>query len=412
MLGTHELAAVSFTFPVTFTVISLAIGLGIGTSAVIAKAHGSGNSELAKADGQGALWLSALLVSGLSWLGYVLMEPMFRLLGADEQTLPFIHDYMSWWFLGSVLLITPMIGNSVLRAAGDTKTPSLLMAGSGLINAVLDPLLIFGWGPVPALGVEGASIASVISWVISFSLIIHLVVVRRGLVQRQFVGFAELWIISRRILQIGLPAAGANMLTPLATAILTAIMARYGAHAVAAFGVGARLESICSLVVLALSMTLPPFVSQNLGAGQYSRIQSAYQLCIRFIIRWQLAVYVLMALLAPFIATLFSTEPEVEQLICWFIWILPLGYGWQGTVILSNSSFNALHLPLRALSLSIVRLFIFYVPFGYIGGLWYGPIGVFTGCLIANGFNGAIAWAWFNRTMRQLQGQSANVQTV
>jgi len=402
MLGTQELAAVSFTFPITFTVISLAIGLSIGTSAVIAKAHGSGNSSGAKADGLAALWLSAYLVLALSIVGYLVMDPLFRLLGATEETLPFIHDYMSWWFAGSVLLITPMIGNAVLRAAGDTKTPSLMMACSGLVNAVLDPILIFGWGPIPAFGVEGAAIASVISWLVSFSLILYLIMIKRKLIATGHQPFAEFVSICRRILHIGLPAAGANMLTPLAMGVLTAIMASYGAHAVAAYGVGARLESIACLVVLALSMTLPPFVSQNLGANKLTRIEEAYRYCLIFVMKWQFAVYVLLAIAAPWLAAVFSTDTEVRQLICWFIWILPLGYGLQGIVILTNSSLNALHLPLRALSLSVVRLFIFYVPAAWLGGKLFGVIGIFAGGLLANVLIAIIALLLFRRTLSDL----------
>ncbi len=403
MLGTRELAAVSFTFPVTFTVISLAIGLSIGTSALIAKALGSGNNTAAKADGLAALWLSAYLVVLLSALGYLMMDPLFRLLGAKDDTLPFIHDYMQWWFAGSVLLITPMIGNAVLRAAGDTKTPSLMMACSGLINAVLDPMLIFGFGPIPAMGVEGASIASVISWLVSFFLILYLILYRRALVDRGHQPLAVFIPICRRILQIGLPAAGANMLTPLAMAVLTAVMANYGAHAVAAYGVGARLESIACLVVLALSMTLPPFVSQNLGAGQLQRVQTGYRLCIRFVLGWQLAVYLLLAATAWWVAGWFSSDPQVLSLIRSFIWILPLGYGLQGIVILTNSSFNALHLPLRALALSVVRLFVFYVPMAWLGGKLFGVLGVYSGALLANVLIAAVAYFWFSRTLTQLQ---------
>ncbi|MDX1353660.1 MAG: MATE family efflux transporter, partial [Thiomicrorhabdus sp.] len=155
LLGTEPLAAVSFTFPVTFTVISLAIGLGIGTSAVIAKALGSDKLDEARFDASIALLISVVLVFCLSVVGYVFITPIFELLGAGQQVLPLIHDYMSVWFLGSVFLITPMVGNSVLRARGDTKTPSLVMGGAGLINAVLDPILIFGLGPMPALGIQG-----------------------------------------------------------------------------------------------------------------------------------------------------------------------------------------------------------------------------------------------------------------
>lgn len=395
MLGTKPLAAISFTFPVTFTVISLAIGLGIGTSAVIAKALGAGDTDEAKNDGTGALILAFILVAALSAVGYVSTDFLFGLLGATDDLLPLIHEYMDIWFIGSCFLITPMIGNSVLRASGDTKTPSIVMGASGAINAILDPILIFGFGPIPALGIQGAAIASVIAWSISFIVIIYLLAVKRGLIHKRLPKLTDFYTIVQRILKIGLPAAGANMLTPMAMAVLTAIVANYGAEAVAAFGVGSRIESLACLVVLALSMTLPPFVSQNFGAANMVRVEQAYKQTLKFVMIWQFAIYVLLILTATFIADIFTDDPTVAELISLFIWVLPLGYGLQGVIILTNSSFNALHKPMNALVLSVIRLFIFYVPFAYIGGLYYDIQGLFIGALIGNVFTAIIAYKWF-----------------
>ncbi|SNY43995.1 putative efflux protein, MATE family [Arsukibacterium tuosuense] len=396
MLGTTPLAAISFTFPVSFTVISLAIGLSIGTSAVIAKALGAGHNKEAQADSLAALWLATYLVLALSLLGMALINPMFRLLGAGGATLGYIHDYMLIWFAGAVLLVMPMVGNAVLRASGDTKTPSLIMASGGVVNAILDPVFIFGIGPIPAMGMQGAALASVLSWALGCGLIIWLLF-KRGLLIAVWQPFTIALPIYRKILRIGMPAAGANMLTPLAMAILTAIMASYGAAAVAAFGVGARLESLASLVVLALSMTLPPFVSQNFGADKLQRVQQAYRLSTFFIIRWQFAVYLLLAALAWPIAAMFTEDPDVARYIRWFLWIVPLAYGLQGITILTNSSFNALHMPANALWLSLIRLFVFYVPLAWAGGKFFGVLGVFAGCVVANVFTAAIAYSWFNR---------------
>ena len=181
LLGTEPLAAVSFTFPVTFTVISLAIGLGIGTSAVIAKALGSNKIDEARFDASISILVAVVLVLALSLIGYLLIDPVFTLLGAGQQVLPLIHDYMNIWFIGSVFLITPMIGNSVLRASGDTKTPSIVMGGAGLINAILDPMLIFGFGPIPAMGIQGAAIASVIAWAVAVVIILYILIVKKRL---------------------------------------------------------------------------------------------------------------------------------------------------------------------------------------------------------------------------------------
>jgi Na+-driven multidrug efflux pump len=149
-------------------------------------------------------------------------------------------------------------------------------------------------------------------------------------------------------------------------------------------------------------MTLPPFISQNYGACSYHRINDAYRSCIKFILAWQLVVYLGLAACAWVVADVFTEDPLVAQYIRYFIWILPLGYGLQGIIILTNSSFNALHLPLNALQLSVIRLFVFYVPFAYIGGLLGGVVGVFVGGLIANVFTSCLAYSWFKRKLAAL----------
>jgi putative MATE family efflux protein len=397
LLGTQPLAAISFTFPITFTVISLTIGLGIGTSAVIAKALGRGSDESAKNSGTAAIYLAAIIVGILSLAGFYFIDEMFLLLGASEALLPLIHEYMDIWFVGSICLIGPMIGNAILRASGDTKTPSIIMGSAGLINAILDPIFIFGLGPIPAMGIKGAAIATLISWVFGLLLVLYIIGVKRQLIHTKLLPLKTFIASSRDILHIGLPAAGANMLTPLAAAVLTAIVANYGESAVAAFGVGSRIESIACLVVLAMSMTLPPFISQNFGADNMHRVEKSYKASIKFVLIWQLLIYFLLVLIAPFIADIFSKEQAVADIIILFMWILPLGYGLQGVIILTNSSFNALHKPMVALMLSAVRLFICYVPLAYFGSVYYGLEGFFIGGVLGNLIMAMISYRLFNK---------------
>jgi len=401
LLGTQPLAAISFTFPITFTVISLTIGLGIGTSAVIARSLGKKDDKFAKCSGTSALILAATVVGLLSFIGYLFTDEIFTLLGANKELLPLIHDYMDYWFLGSVFLIGPMIGNSILRASGDTKTPSIVMGVGGVINAILDPIFIFGLGPVPEMGIKGAAIATLVSWLVGTGYIIYTVGIKRQLIHTSFVFIKTFSKSAKAILHIGLPAAGANMLTPIAAAVLTAIVATYGESAVAAFGVGSRIESIACLVVLAMSMTLPPFISQNFGAGNMHRVEEGYKTSVKFVLIWQVLIYGVLVLLAPWIAEAFSKEQSVADIIKLFIWILPLGYGLQGIIILTNSSFNALHKPMVALMLSIVRLFVCYVPLAYLGSIFYGLEGFFIGALIGNVVMAVISYHSFSKQFKQ-----------
>ncbi|WP_371185307.1 MATE family efflux transporter [Thalassotalea maritima] len=397
LLGTAPLAAISFTFPITFTVISMAIGLGIGTSAVIAKTLGKGNKDEARDVATVALLVSSLIVIVLSLLGYAFSEQIFTLLGAKTDLLPLIHQYMDLWFLGSVGLVGPMIGNAVLRASGDTHTPSMIMGAAGLINAVLDPLFIFGLGPIPAMGIKGAAIATLVSWAFGLVFITYILGVKRQLIHLTLPSIAIVTDSTRQILKIGLPAAGANMLTPIAAAIMTAIVAGYGESAVAAFGVGSRIESIACLVVLAMSMTLPPFISQNFGAEKLHRVEEAYRVSIRFVMIWQFGIYLVLLATAPLIAAAFAKEQAVADMIKLFIWILPLGYGLQGIIILTNSSFNALHKPMMALVLSVLRLFIFYVPLAYLGSVLFDLTGLFVGAVVGNLCMAIVSYVMFRK---------------
>lgn len=405
LLGTDPLAAVSFTFPITFTVVSLTIGLGIGTSAVIARKYGRDKPEEAQFDGFAALSVSALLVLMLSAVGYIFMDSIFTLLQAQQRLLPLIREYMTLWFAGSVMLVTPMVGNAVLRASGDTRTPSLIMASGGLANAIFDPILIFGWGPIPAMGIEGAALASVISW-FSGVILVFWLLSRKQLIRVRIEttrGLFREWLdAARAILKIGLPAAGANILTPLAMSVMTAIIASYGAAAVAAFGVGTRLESLASIIILALSMSLPPLISQNFGANRVDRVREAYGKALKAVFAIQLVIYAAMAITAPWIAMAFAKEQEVARIVELFIYIMPIGYGFQGWIILSNSSFNAIHKPMRALGLSVIRLFVFFVPLSYLGSLLADLHGLFIGGVVANIITAAIAYLWFTRELRRV----------
>ncbi len=401
LLGTEQLAAISFTFPVTFTVISLTIGLGIGTSAIIGRLQGSKEIERSKLYATGSLMLSAMLVGVLATMGFFSITPVFSLLNASGRLMPYISDYMGLWYVSSVFLALPMVGNSVLRACGDTKTPSIVMASVGGLNALLDPLFIFGLGPIPAMGIQGAALATFIAWLVGACWIIYILAVRRKLMLPRLLTLSELRSSSRDILKIGLPAAGANMLTPVAGGVMTAIVAGYGAEAVAAWGVGNRMESIACIVVLALSMTLPPFISQNVGALQIKRVKRAYSITLKFVLIWQFIVFLAMWGLSGWIAQAFAHEAEVGSLIQLFLMIVPLGYGMQGVIVLTNSSLNAMHRPMTALVLSVIRLFVFFVPISVLGSYLYGLQGLFVGNVIANVAMAGVSLLVFKRVVAQ-----------
>lgn len=397
LLGTAPLAAVGFTFPVTLAVTHLAMGLAVGTSAIVGRTLGAGDTEQARRQVADSLLLALAAMVALAALAAAVMDPLFGLLGAEADLRPLIRAYMAPWLMGVPLLVLTMVGNSALRASGDTLTPSLIMAGGGLINGGLDPLLIFGWGPVPALGLQGAALASVASWVVVIAVNQYLLARRHRLVTWYRPHLRELLVSWRAHLRISLPAAGSNVMPAIANGVLTALVAQHGAAAVAGFGVGIRIEAFALVVALAFAGALAPFVSQNFGAGRMDRVTAAYRGGVGFLVAWELAIYALLALPAPWIAALFTDDPAVAAALVLFLWIRPAGYGFQAALIASSATLNALHRPYHALALGLLRLFVFYLPPAYAGGLIAGVPGIYAGATVGTLALGAVAVTWLLR---------------
>jgi len=383
LLGTDELAAISFTFPVGLILSSVIIGLGSGLSASLARMLGQGaNNDDAKLV-VSSLMLGLGLVVLLSAIGIVTIDPLFSLLGAPSHLIPLIGQYLSVWYVAIIFLVIPMLGNSALRATGNTKLPSLVMAIAGLLNAIFDTILIFGWGPFPAMGMQGAAIATLLAWFFSMLGSLYLLY-RSNLIRRVKLSFSQCYAHWQTVLKIGRPAALSNMINPLINAIIMAMLASADTAAVAAFGVGIRIESLLLISIMALSSSLTPFIAQNLGAGQTLRAQRALIGSAQFSILTQLVCYVVIALLARPIAHLFSQDAAVIEYLVVFLRIVPFAYGALGIVIMLAVSLNAYNRPGSSLALNLSRLFLLMLPLAWLGNTLLGATGIFAAIAIAN----------------------------
>lgn len=391
LLGTTALAAVGFAMPVTMLVMNLSIGLGIAASALIAKAFGAGDDLAAKRATMAALMLSVVLGIVISIVGLWVNDYLFRLLGASDELLPEIWDFMVWWWPGSVVMLMMMVQNSSMRAIGNTKLPSMMMLVSAVLNAVLDPILIFGWGPFPAMGVAGAALASTLCWLIV--LVVIMADQRRsGFLSRHGMSWYQTRALWQRIMALGIPAMVTNMMVPIAGAILLIMVAPLGEEAVAGFGVGMRLEPFALIVILALTSTLPTFVAQNHGAHQDARIFQALLISFRFLLWLQGAIVVIFWLTSHWLAALFSDVPAVQETIITFVRWLPLGYFGMGVVLCVNAALNSLQKTSHSMVLNAIRLFVFYVPGAFVGSLLMGYSGLLIGAALGNLVIGLVVW--------------------
>jgi len=400
-VGDRALAAHAFSFPILMIVTSVAIGLGAGTSSVVARAIGCDDDNRARRLTTDSLLLSFIITALVSALGIATIDPLFRLLGAPADMLPLIHGFMVILYLGVPFVVVGMVAMASMRATGDTRLPSKIMILGSVLNVLLDPVLIFGVGPVAGLGLNGAAVAALLARGSIFVTGVYFLRYRLDMVSFSRPGSAELLRSWRDILHVGIPAAATNAIVPVGTAVITAMIARYGPDAVAGFGVASRIESLTLVMYYAMSAIIGPFVGQNLSAGRQDRILLALRLCAGFCLVSGLVVAALLAGWAGFLPSLFSDSADVLGVARMFLLTAPIGYGAYGIVMVMNASFNGMGQPMPAVAISVGRIIALYLPMAMAGMSLFNERGIFAAYAAANIVSGAIAYGWATKTVQR-----------
>jgi putative MATE family efflux protein len=399
-LGKDQLAALSFTFPVVLVISSLALGIGMGASAAVSRAIGAGDHARVKRLATDSLLLALLIVGAVAVSGMLTIDPLFRLLGADETIRPYIREYMGIWYPGMVFVVVPMVGNNTIRATGDTRTPGLVMMIGALTNAALDPVLIFGLGPFPAMGIRGAATATLIGRSITFLVAIYVLAVREHLLLFTRPALRAVLRSWREVLFVGLPNAAARMIIPLGAGVVTRILSGFGPEAVAGYGVATRIEFFALAIVNALSSVVAPFVGQNLGAGRLDRVRRGYTSAQWFSVAVGAFFCLLLLILAVPIARIFSDAPGVTEVTAWYLRIVPVAYAFQGIYLVTVPALNVFRKPLIGAGLGVVEMFGLILPLAILGSRLFGREGAFVAVAVSYLATGLFARAAFLRTMR------------
>lgn len=279
-LSTDALAALSIAFPVFFLVIAASSGISTGATACIAHELGRDREQEARRFSAQTVLYTAVATLLLTVLGWVFCPAIFRLLGAEGQYLDLAVSYMRMIFIGAGFFLFSHALNAPLTASGDTKTFRNTLITGSLLNVALDPLFMYGLGPIPGHGFAGIA-ASTITIQALMLIYIATRAVRSGLIDRRWGDYkprlTDLAELNRNILP-----ATANMATVgLGIFIITFFISRYGKEAVAAYGIATRVEQIVLLPGIALSTATLALVGQNFGAGRMDRVREAFALACK-----------------------------------------------------------------------------------------------------------------------------------
>ena len=396
-LGRDPLAALGFTVPMQQLVSGMYVGLGIATTAIISRTLGQGDNLRAQRLGGLVVTIGASLALILCLSVWLLQTGILNFLGAEDQLRPAIREYWVPWLMSAWLGALLYFGYAVCRANGDTKLPGYMMIATSLLNIALDPLYIFvfGWG------LPGAAWATITAFGIGA------LVVFPALVKRQWLRFDLLQLqLAKAIRQLGgimAPAMVSQLMPPLSAMLATSLVAGFGSAAVAAWGLGTRLEFFSIVVVLALTMSMPPMIGRMLGAGELDNIRKLVRIAVRFVVVWQLVLGLVWLAASGLVSTLFSRDGDVQDILLSYLLRVPLSYSGLGVCMLMVSINNALGLPMRALLISTLRLFACYLPLLWLGSQVSGLTGLMSGALVGNLFAGLMAYSLYRQGMTRLR---------
>ncbi len=385
-LGEQELAAaIGFASILNFFTISISIGVTIALGALVAKALGRGEDDLARRYATSGV-LAALGVGILVVLGaWPFLGTFLGWLGAEGRTHEIALGYSRIVIPSFVFMTVGMACSGILRAVGDAKRAMYITLFGGLILLVLDPIFIFVLG----LGVDGAAVASFLSRIAIAAIGLHGAGKVHGLLERPSPNHlpGDTLALGR----IALPAILTNLATPVGGAYVTAAMAVYGDAAVAGFAITERIVPVAFGFFFAMSGAVGPIVGQNYGAGQFDRVRETLTRSLQIIGAYGLVVWLILFLVQDLVVAMFDATGLAAELIHLFCtWIAPT---WMvlGALYVSNAAFNNLGYPFLSTAFNWGRATLGTIPFVWIGSQMGGAFGVAIGYALGSVLFGALA---------------------
>ncbi|HOD65791.1 MAG TPA: MATE family efflux transporter [candidate division Zixibacteria bacterium] len=398
-LGPFAQDALTTSMVTVWTMFSAVSVISVGVAALVARHIGAGNPGQAAFFARQGMGMGVLFAIAAALAAWVLTPPFLRFMQAGPQTLPMAQTYMRTVYLFALCFFLLEVSYAVFRAAGDTRTPTIIAAITIVLNIGLDPLLIFGWGPVPAMGVAGAALATGLSVTIAAALALtrlaggHLGF-RLGPVRAFRPDFRQML----RIARIGLPIASQQFIFVAVYWFLIKYVHAFGPTAGAAMGIGNRMESFSYLICSGFAVAASTMVGQNLGAGKPDRAARCAWGATGIAVAVTLAVAVVFVSLPRAIASVFTDDPEVLRMAADYLVILGLSQFTMAVEIVLEGAFSGSGDTLPPMLVSVPGS-LARIPLAYLLAftLGWGINGVWWTLTITTTVKALVLAYWFSR---------------
>ena len=385
-ISTSALAAMGLTFPVFFIILSMGIGMGTGTTALISQSLGAGKQEEADKYGFQAISFSIINAVLLTILGIVIAPKLFLILGATNDYLHISVQYMNTILSGTVFFLINSILNALLNARGDTKTYRNYLIMGFFLNVVLDPWFIFGGFGFPALGIRGIGISTVL---IQFIGTIYMITITRKLKIFQHAHFNDFIPKRKYFMSLfgqGFPAS-LNMLTvAIGIFVITYFASQFGKEAVAAYGIATRIEQIALLPTIGLNIAALTLAGQNMGAGFPERVYESWKLNIRYGLMIISIGIIAVAIFARPLIHAFTADLQVIDIGAEYLHIAVLFFFAYIFLNVSVSTLQGMKKPLYAIFVGTYRQCLMPLPLFLLLAIYlgWGTKGIWWGIFLAN----------------------------
>jgi putative MATE family efflux protein len=393
-LGAAAVAAVSVSFPVTFVVIALGAGLAIAGATLSAQYMGAGRQDMVNHVAAQTMMMVAVTSVALGAAGYVLAPYVLALLGVAPDVYSGALGFMRVSFIGIIFVFLYAMFQALMRGVGETRMPLLIVLGTVILNFILDPLLIFGWGPLPPFGVMGAALATLATQALAAVLGIAIFLRGRHGIQLSWRDFRPDPAYIRRAFLLGLPGTIELATRGLGPLLLSFLVAGFGTVTLAAYGVGSNIIQFVTIPAMGVSMAVATLVSQNMGAGNIQRAARVTLLgALAGLVVLSLAGVVAYALAPALVSFFVPRDPEVIAEGARFIRIMSLAWGGIGVQLCIVSAFRASGNMLNAMVIALVSQFVLQFPLAYVlsrhtslqaAGLWWSfPIANIVAAIVS-----------------------------
>src|SRR5690606_27240890 len=366
-LGANAVASVSLSFPILFLVLSLGGGLTLAGTVIVSQYKGANNQRMIDFSSSQTVLVVFLVSALLAVVGNFAAEPMMRMVGAGPEILADSVAYFQISSYGFIFLFMFFVFQSLMRGIGNVLLPMYIIMGTVFLNLVLDPLFIYGLGPIPGYGVAGAAVASVLTQAISA--VTGMYILWRGRqgikIRRTDMHFDMAFV--KKIFKIGLPSSFEQSTRAAGMTMMVVLVTSFGSEVVAAYGIGSRILSLVIVPALGLAIATTALVGQNVGAGKIGRAEKIGDLSYKVSFGSLSLIGVLFYLFSENLTAFFVPgEPQVIQDGAFFIRIMSLSFRFMGLQQVLNGLSNVTGFTKASMMISIFGLWIVRSPLAYV----------------------------------------------